>query len=117
MNTYLTGAIIFCCILLSTCMVTVFVLTISLLHRLNKIVKNISKITTILNFEAKILAPLLLGKKLIFGWLRKRNKHLPKDIEDFICEGSKSNWMGKICKGAKWAAVAMLVWCIFRKKD
>ncbi len=98
-------------------MVTVFVLTISLLHRMNKIVKNISKITTILNFEAKILAPLLLGKKLIFGWLRKRNKHLPKDIEDFICEGSKSNWMRKICKGAKWAAVAMLVWSIFRKKD
>ncbi|MEF9496600.1 MULTISPECIES: hypothetical protein [Chlamydia] len=117
MNTYLTGAIIVCCVLLSTCMVTMFVLTISLLHRLNKIVKNVSKITTILNFEAKILAPLLLGKKLIFGWLRKRNKRLPKDIEDFLCEESKSSWIGKICRGAKWTAAALLVWCVFRKKD
>ncbi|BAE81571.1 conserved hypothetical protein [Chlamydia felis Fe/C-56] len=117
MNIYLTGAIIVCCVLLSTCMVTMFILTISLLYRLNKIVKNIRRITTILNFEAKILAPLFLGKKLIFSWLRKKNKQFPKEIEDLLCEGSKSNWMGKICRGAKWAAAALLVWCVLRKKD
>ncbi|WP_348663747.1 hypothetical protein [Chlamydia vaughanii] len=117
MNIYLTGALIVCCILLSTCMVTVFVLVISLLHKLNKIIKNVSRITTILNFESKILAPLLFGKKLVSLWLRKKNKRLPKDIEDFLDEERGSSWMKKIFRGAKWVAAALLVWGIFRNKD
>ncbi|EPP37765.1 hypothetical protein [Chlamydia avium] len=118
MNNCLSGSLIICCILLSTCMITAIIFVISFLYRLNKILKNVSKITTILGFESKILAPLLLCRKLIAHWLRKKNQRLSQDIEEcFRNDDTSSNCMKKIFRWMKWIASALILWGIFRKKD
>lgn len=116
------GSLFFCCVLLSICMVATLFLAISVLCKLNKILKNIGRLTTILNFEAKILAPLLLGKKFLVSWLRKRkkNQNLDKDIEDiFCCEEDKNemHWILGLLSKTKWVLAAACVWCMFRNRD
>ncbi|WP_284442405.1 hypothetical protein [Chlamydia gallinacea] len=118
MNNYLSGSLIICCILFSLCMITASIFTISLLYRLNKILKNVSKLTTILSFESKILAPLLLCKKLINHWLCKKNQRLSQEIEGcFQNDDSGRNCISKIFLWMKWVAAALILWGIFHKKD
>lgn len=116
MNNCFSISLIACCILLSTCMITAMIFTISLLYKLNKILKNVSKITTILSFESKILAPLLLCKKLIGRWLRKKNQRLSQEIEECFQDDSKSCCIKKIFRGIKWIATALILWGIFHNR-
>ncbi|ANH78332.1 hypothetical protein [Candidatus Chlamydia sanziniae] len=120
MDNYLTGALIICCVLLSGGMLTIFIMMICFLHHLNKILKNIRRITAILNFEAKIFAPLMLGKKLLCGWLKKKKKNndLPEEMEEILNEESQSkHWAKALCRGIKWTTAALLIWGMFRNKD
>ncbi|SPN73656.1 hypothetical protein C10C_0493 [Chlamydia serpentis] len=119
MDNYLLGILIFCCVLLSIGMCTIFVMTIFFLRHLNKILRNIHRITTILNFEAKILTPLILGKKLLCGWLKKRKNPsaLSEDIKKFLDEKQQNSWKKNLCRGIKWCAALLLIWKVFRNKD
>nr|CRI42651.1 Uncharacterized protein BN1224_DC9_BS_01340 [Chlamydia pneumoniae] len=119
MDNYLLGSLIFCCVLLSIGMCTIFVMTICFLRQLNKILKNIHRVTTILNFEAKILAPLMLGKKLLCGWLKKRKNRgsLSEDIDELLDEKKQRSWKKNLGQGIKWCAALVLIWKVFRNKD
>lgn len=109
MNSCLVTALTLCGTLLSIFLIIAIALIISLLCKLNRIARGIHRIVVFLNFETRILAPLLLGKKLFAAWIKKTNKHNESD---------EPNWLfSKIIKGVKWAAAAMLILGIFRNKE
>lgn len=113
MNSYLIGALVSCCVLLSSGMIVIFIMAIFCLHNVNKILKKVNRLTTLLNFEAKVLAPLFLGKKLFFQWWKKKCAPVHESEE----EEEQSGWIRSLFQGAKWTAAALLLWSAFRNKD
>ncbi|AAC68411.1 hypothetical protein FTN76_01140 [Chlamydia trachomatis] len=120
MTPYLIEALVACCILLSLGMVLIFAFTICLLLKLHKIMKLVSRISSLFNFEARWLAPLLIGKKFILNWLRKKYadrkmSQLADELEDN--EDSENSCSSRLLCGAKLAAIALCAWLLIRKKD
>lgn len=120
MTPYLIEALVACCILFSLGMVLIFAFTICLLLKLHKIMKLVSRISSLFNFEARWLAPLLIGKKFILNWLRKKYadrkmSQLADELEDN--EDSENSCSSRLLCGAKLAAIALCAWLLIRKKD
>ncbi|WP_201456686.1 hypothetical protein [Chlamydia sp. 17-3921] len=119
MNNYLTGALVSCCVLLSIGMVVIFSMTICFLYRVNKVLKKVNRVTTLLNFETKFLAPLMFAKRLLLKWLRKKHKHthFMQKMDDLFDDDETHSWTHSLFQGVKWTAAVLLIWSAFRNKD
>ncbi|WP_213318658.1 hypothetical protein [Chlamydiifrater volucris] len=104
-----------CGILVSVGMMTCIFLAISVLLKINKISKLFVKIMGIINFETKILAPLLMGKRIFDSFLKKREKSSEKECITLVSqeEGSPK----KLPCLAKWIVLGLAIWKICKRKN
>ena len=99
----------------------IFALTIGLLLKINKILKFVHRVSTLFNFEIRLLAPLLLSKKFILKWLKKKynNRKISQLAEELTSEeeNSEPSSSDRLIRGAKFAAIALCTWLLIRRKD
>lgn len=126
MNVYLTGILIAGGILFSICNLIVIFLVVNLLLKMHRVSKKVSSLSTFFNWDARLLAPIFILKKIISFCLNKRktNNQLAADLEDLLCEGysddlsEDSNWYGKILrKTGLITAIVVALTIFFRKQD
>ncbi|AAF39073.1 hypothetical protein FTM57_01155 [Chlamydia trachomatis] len=120
MTPYLVETLVTCCILLSLGMVLIFAFAIGILLKLHKIMKHVSRLADLFNFEARWLAPLFLGKKFVLNWLRKKynNRKISQLAEELTNdEDSEDSCSNRLIFGVKLAAIALCAWLFIRKKD
>lgn len=111
-----------CGIFISFGMMLCMFLVIRLLWTFNKISGVFSKTMNILNFEARIIAPLVMGKKL-FDTITKRASHQKKqekileELNEEIrsCEECDNDNDWHPLSLVKWGVLGVILWKFFRR--
>ncbi|WP_213358012.1 hypothetical protein [Chlamydiifrater phoenicopteri] len=104
-----------CGILLSVGMLTCMLLAISVLLKVNKISKLFVRVMGIINFEAKILAPLLMGKRIFDSFFKKTTKE-PKNNCLTTAPEEKRRLSPSLPCLVKWAILGLAIWKVVRKR-
>lgn len=124
MNIYLTWVLITGGVLFSICNAIVICILINFLFKMNQVSKKVSRVTTFFNWDARLLAPIFIFKKIISSYLRKyKAKSQLADLEDLLydedsCDLDEDSWCKKFFRSTGWITATVVALAIFlRKKD
>lgn len=126
MNVYLTGILITGGVLFSICNLVVIFILINLLLKMHRVSKKVSRLSTFFNWDARLLAPIFILKKIISSCLNKykTKNQLASDLENLLCDedpcdtDDASGWCRNMLRNTGLITATLVALTIFfRKKD